>query len=503
MKRTRLYSIVCLSLIVLLNFSCAKDEGNYSYTELEKVSFSGETNNETIFVRQGEPLILAPELVYDGDANDLSYEWFVYLNSASASYVQDSTLIAKTKSLNYTVSPEVFVLGENYKLTYKVTNNKTGISVFQFYQLAVQDLFTQGWIFLEDKNGKADLSMILRNGTLYHGIYSGRNAAYPITNPKGFSISPQSISDGVAQDGKKFYVVGGNDAIELDGNTMKKRFDYAYLFFQAPSTIKPEYIAWGGANGNNLGLLINDGKLYPNMVGGFPGAKKFGAEMKSSAHNYDYSLAPQHISGANYSDTYNVFVFDRLNRCFYAVTSSNLNALDPASQNTALFDMNNVGMDLIKLDSSNVSTVRNAIMRTTDGSEAYLLQFRTTRTAAEPTINVAKQRLDAPGIAKTADLSCSTLSPHIFYVADSKLYRYEVTSNSYSMEYQFPTNETVSKIKFERHGYGQGLPRLIVATWNGTEGKVYYFKVGSTGTIQELDKSFTGFGKIIDLAYKY
>lgn len=503
MKTTRLSTVLYLSLLVLFTLSCAKDEGNYSYTELEKVSFSGEKNNETIFVRQGEPLTLSPEISYQGDASDLSYEWFVYLNSASASYVQDSTLIARTKSLNYTVSPDVFVLGESYKLTYKVTNNKTGISVFQFYQLEVQDLFTQGWIFLEDKAGRADLSMILRNGTVYHDIYSGRNAGYPIADPRSFTISPQSVSDGVAQDGKKFYIVGANDAIELDGNTMQKRFDYAYLFFQPPATIKPEYIAWGGVNGNNLGLLINGGKLYPNMVGGFPGAKKFGAEMKSSSHNYDYDLAPQHISGVNYSDTYNVFVFDRLNRCFYAVTSSNLNAFDPASQNTALFDMNNVGMDLIKLDSSNVSTVRNAIMRTTDGSDAYLLQFRTTRTAVEPTINVAKQRLDAPGLTKAADLSCSTLSPHIFYVADGKLYRYEVTSNTYTVEYQLPANEAVSKIKFERHGYGEGLPRLIVTTWNGTEGKVYYFKVSSTGTVQQLDKTFTGFGKIIDLAYKY
>ncbi|QRY57067.1 hypothetical protein BCY89_20010 [Sphingobacterium siyangense] len=503
MKRTKLYQLLYLCLITLLNFSCAKDEGNYSYTVLDKVSFPEEKSDTTIFIQQGKALTLSPEVVYNGDANDLSYEWFVYLNSASASYVQDSTLIAKTKSLNYTVSPDIFVLGENYKLTYKVTNSKTGLAVFRFYQLAVQDLFTQGWIFLEDRNGKADLSMILRNGTLYHDIYSGRNANYPIANPKSFSISPQSISDGVAQDGKKFYIVGASDAIELDGNTMKKRFDYAYLFFQAPATIKPEYIAWGGAGGNNLGLLINDGKLYPNMVGGFPGAKKFGAEMKSSTHEYTYNLAAQHISGANYSDTYNVFVFDRLNRCFYAVTSSNLNAFDAASQNTALFDMNNVGMDLIKLDSSNVSTVRNAIMRTTDGSEAYLLQFRTTRTAAEPTINVAKQHLNAPGLIKATDLSCSTLSPHIFYVADAKLYRYEVTSNSYTVEYQLPTNETVSKIKFERHGYGQGLPRLIVATWNGTEGKVYYFKVSPTGTIQSLDKTFTGFGRIIDLAYKY
>lgn len=129
--------------------------------------------------------------------------------------------------------------------------------------------------------------------------------------------------------------------------------------------------------------------------------------------------------------------------------------------------------------------------------------FEPRETAAEPTINVAKQHLDAPGLTKAADLSCSTLSPHIFYVADAKLYRYEVTSNSYTVEYQLPTNETVSKIKFERHGYGQGLPRLIVATWNGTEGKVYYFKVSPTGTIQSLDKTFTGFGRIIDLAYKY
>lgn len=489
-------------ILLILCVGCAKDHGNYSYIDIPKIGIDDATKTGTIFVKQGEQLKLAPTVQLNGNVDDLSYEWFVYLNSASASYVQDSTRIGTSKSLDYAVDPTIFTIGETYKLTYKVTNNKTGIAAFYFYQLSISDLFTQGWMFLEDKAGKADLSMILRDGTVYHDIFSFRNPTTPIANPKSFTISPFSVSDDVGPNGKKFYMTGANDAIELDGTTMKKRFDYDYLFFNAPSVVKPNFIGWGGANGSNVGLLINDGLLHANMVGGFPGAKKFGAQLRTPTLGYDYNLAPQYVSGNAYNDTYNIIMFDQIHRRFYSVTSSALLAFEAANQTASIFDMNDVGMDLIALDSSNVSTVRNAIMKG-DDNKGYLLQFRMLRNAENPSITVGKQEIVSPGIATVSQITASTLSPHLFYVYDGKIYRYEVTSNSYSEEYNLPANELVTKIKFQKHGYGNAIPRLIVTTWNGNEGKVYYFKISQTGTIESLDKIFTGFGKIIDLAYKY
>lgn len=491
------------AIAVMLIVSCAKDTGNYDYTEIPRIVIEDENASQSqIFIRQGGELKLTPNVQLNGNEDDLSFEWFVYLNSPSASYVQDSTLIATTRALDYTVDAEVFTIGEDYKLTYKVTNNTNGLSYFYFYQLTVTDLFTTGWMFLEERQTMADLSMILDDGTVYHHIYTDRNSDHPISHPQAFTISPRSISDGVGPDGKKYYIIGEGDAVELDGTTMRRRFDYDFLFFTPPPVSAPSYIAWGGGNGNNLGLLVNDGQFHPNLVGGFPGAKKFGAQLKSPENEYDYFLAPQHVSGKEYGDTYNVIMYDQLNQRFYDVAYNALRSFDAAAIDPAIFDMNDVGLDLIKLDSSNVAEIRNAIM--TDGVGAgYLLQFRTHRTAQQPVITVNKQVIASPGIASAKDLTCSTLSPHIFYVSNGKLYRYEVTSNMYTEEYTLPPGEQLTKIKFQRHGYGIAQPRLLLCTWNGSEGKVYYFRVNANGSLGELEQTYTGFGKIIDLAYKY
>jgi hypothetical protein len=178
-----------------------------------------------------------------------------------------------------------------------------------------------------------------------------------------------------------------------------------------------------------------------------------------------------------------------------------LKQFDAAAIDLEIFDMNDVGLNLVKLDFSNIIEIRNAIMKDDNGT-GYLLQFRMHRTAEQPLITVNKQILGAPGITKSVDVACSTLSPHIYYVSDGKLYRYEVTSDTYVNEYALPTGEELTKIAFQRDGYGDAQPRLVVCTWNGTEGKVYYFKVNANGSVGELDKTYTGFGKIIDLAYK-
>ncbi len=500
MKRL-LKNILYSSLFFLVLGSCYKDKGNYNYVEINPIGIKDETAPSKIFVQPGTPLQINPTLQLNGNEDNLSFQWFVYLNSGNASYVQDSTLIATSRTLDYIVDPNVFTIGEDYKLTYKVTNNKTGVSYFYFYQLSISDKYTVGWIYLEDRAGKADLSMIVRNGEIYRNIYSETNPDHPLTNPKSFTISATSISDDVSQAGKRFYIVAQNDGVELNGLTMKRRFDYNYLFFIPPDVVNPSYIGWAGASGNTTGILINNGILHTNLVGGFPGAKKFGAPLASPDNAYDYELAPQTISGEVYGDNYQIIMFDKKNRRFYDVKYNALNAFDNAAQDLNKFDLNDIGMDLIKLDSSNNAGMRNAIMKN-DSGKAYLLQFRTSR-ATNPVITERIQEIVSPGITQALDVTCSTISPHIYYVADAKLYKYEVSSNTYIVAYSFASNEAATKIKFEKHGYGNAQPRLIVTTWNGTEGKVYYFRVNPNGSIGSLDKTYTGFGKIIDLAYKY
>ncbi|GGH30505.1 hypothetical protein FAZ19_21195 [Sphingobacterium alkalisoli] len=495
------YNLFIASVLCLIMSGCYKDKGNYVYEDVNPITIKDEAVTEKLFAQPGSSLQLNPALELNGNEDDLSFQWFAYLNSSAASYSQDSTLIATSRRLDYIVDPSVFTVGEDYKLTYKVTQKKTGVSYFYFYQLSVSDKYTVGWIFLEDKATKADLSMISRSGEVIHNIYTETNPDYPLKNPTSFTISHESVSDQVGRDGKRFYITTEDDAIELDGLTMTKRFDYNYLFFVPPSLKKPSYIGWAGGTGNLAGILINDGKLHVNMVGGFPGAKKFGAPLSSPQGDYDYDLASQTISGTEYTDLYQIFMFDKKHRRFFDVKPNALRRFDDAVQDLDIIDLNNVRMDLIKMDSSHNNVIRNAVMKGLD-NETYLLTFKTTR-KGEETITESKQKLNAPYLSDALDLTCSTLAPHIYYAHDGKLYRYEITSDNYTVGYTFPATEVTTKIKFQKHGYGNAQARLIACTWNGSEGKVYYFKVNPNGSIGELDKTFTGFGKIVDLAFKY
>ncbi|HTG57541.1 MAG TPA: hypothetical protein VL943_14790, partial [Niabella sp.] len=112
--------------------------------------------------------------------------------------------------------------------------------------------------------------------------------------------------------------------------------------------------------------------------------------------------------------------------------------------------------------------------------------------------------MNAPGIVNATALASSTLTPHIFYAVGNKLHKYETTSNVSSEVFNLPAGETVTQMDYVRAAAGTGLQRLVVATWNGTEGKVYYFNISSVGDLgSNYTQVFNGFKKIIDFVYKY
>ncbi|MDA3616531.1 PKD-like family lipoprotein [Polluticaenibacter yanchengensis] len=494
-----------LVAIVLLISACYKDKGNYDYETINSITVTDSAAASKIYLFHDDTLKLNPTVNQTLPTSDLSYLWFVYNNSTNSAYNLPRDTIATTKNLSHIIKSDIFVLGEVYKLTLKVTDNITGVSSFILYDLEISNKYGTGWLLLENNNDKGDFSMVLPNNTAERNLYSLLNTGSTLGKPVSITSSPFSVTDDLSTPNRRIYIQTENDAIELNNLTLTKKFDIGYLFFAKPQIVKPGFIGWTGyLSGTTLyqriGLAVNNGLVHTNMVGGFPGIKKWGEALPNPDGKYDYEVAPFFAGATIYSPTYTNVVYDKKYKRFYSIGTNALVAFSPSAGTH--FDFNNVGLDFIALDSSNITNQYNAVLK--DGSTAYLLQFKTVAATGDPVVSVGKTLMNAAGIATATSVASSTITPHIFYSAANELYRYESTSNTYLKAYSFAANENVTAIDYQKFVPGTGNQRLVVATWNGTEGKFYYFDISTLGTLStNYTNVFTGFKKIIDIAYKY
>lgn len=492
-----------LSFVFMLS-SCYKDKGNYAYHKINSITVTDPLSTSRMLIFQGDTLRLNPEIAQTTPSDNLSYAWFVYNNSSNSEYDMPRDTIYREKDLNYKITGDVFVLGENYRLTLKVTDNETGVSSVLQYDLSVVNKYGSGWMFLEKNGENGDVSMILPDNSVEHGLYSLLNPEKPIINPVGFTATSFDVTDDLSDPNKRIYIFSENDLFELSNLTFTHKFEMGYLFFSPPKIVKPTYIGWAAYSYDvwqfeRMGIAINNGLVHTNMVGGFPGEKKWGDALANPDGKYDYDIAPYVAGATDYAGAYPVVVYDRKYQRFYTVWENSLEAFPPTA--STVFDMNDVGLDLLLLDSANVEDRYNAVMK--DGNTPYLLQLTTEVTSADPSATVAKIAMNAPGIENATALASSTLTPHIFYAVDNKLYKYETTSNTYASIFDFPAGENITCMDYLKSNPETGEQQLVVASWDGTEGKVYRFTVSAVGNVGANPNIFTGFNKIIGLAYKF
>lgn len=492
-------NLTIISILAILFSSCYKDKGNYEYAAANQMKITA-TGSTTIPITFGDTLKLNPVITQTTAQNEenLTFEWTVFDNSPASSYNLPKTVLGTTRNLSVKITEPPFTLNQNYRLTYKVTDKRTGVSSFLFYNLTIINKYAQGWMFLEDKAGVGDFSMLLPNGTVERNVYSTLNSGAPMGKPVSLEITPFQITDDISPASKKIYLLTETDGMELSYQTMLKKFNYGYLFYAAPATIKPTRLTWASTStsaslSGSLGVAINNGKVHSNLVGGFPGSKKWGASLLNPAGNQNYTIAPFVAGGTTYVAT----VYDIVNKRFYSTGNTVLNSFPVTA--SSVFDMNNVGMDLLYMDSANVVREYNAVFKD-DTNTPYLLKFKTVATAAAPNITLVKTQMTAPDVVNMTAAASSTLTPHIYYSVGNKMYKYETTSNSTVPQYTFPAGETVIKMKFSRAPAGTS--QLIAVTWTGTESKVYFFDVSTVGDFTTYSNVYGGFARIVDLGYK-
>lgn len=512
LKNKRIAGLFLFIGLVSLS-GCYKDHSNQDIIPVNKVEISDPKAESQIVVYQGDYLILKPELsqTLAENIDQLEFSWIVYNSNSSVSLASPRIELSKEYELNYLIKGDPFILGEPYTVRLGVTDKVSNVTSYLNYKIIVGNKYGTGWLVLEDESGKGDLSFVFPDFTAEHGIYNDRNTA-AITGPRKLEISTFPITDDMSANSKKIYILADKGSQEYNYLTMVKKFDYGFLFFSAPPIEKPTVMTWtseysyNGVRSASMGIAINDGKLHSNLVGGFPGVKKWGDVALNPQGNNNYSLAPFAVGG----ETFPAIVYDNTSKRFYRIQGYNPTPVAgtlevfPSGETTgvsSVFDMNNVGLTMLFQDSADVMHDYNAVMKS-DDNQLYLLRYKTKNTTASPIITLGKTLMNAPGFLNYSAAAGSTTTPHIYYSSTNEVLRYETSSNTVVETYSFPAGENVTAIKYAKYSGSDG-PILVVSTWNGSIGKIYYFSINANGAMGSYTNVVTGFSKIVDLVFKY
>lgn len=492
MKIARYFPVLAVAIITTVTFtSCYKDKGNYSYDILNDITIT-DTIATTYTVIQFDTLKISPVVSAKLNSSSLKYEWTARRRDPSNPSGEHPVFLLSTqKALTARISLTPAV----YRVILKVTDTVTQISSFLFYQLTVGTNLSRGWMFVQQFANSGDISLLAPTGRWFHHIFEEVNG-YPL------SKNLHTVEVNTAFNPREVYLLEEDSAREVSPTGFSVIRSFNNWFFTPPSPVKPlrNLVYTPPTRYEQTGILINKGLVHFKRYGGFGGAVLYGPELTLDGAA-DYAMSRYILMGDMNAARYMAVFYETKSKRFVGLrgpaggTTANLVAFPDSVAGTA-FDPNKVGMDLLYAGNSPQNFIYNAILKHGSG-DCYLYRLNlTTATGA-----MLKQKMNAAGINAMTSAVPSLVLDYIYYSEANNIHMYEVGPNASSPLFSFPAGESVTAMAIES---AFSTTVLMVATYNGTEGKVYQFKLNVDGKFMggSYENMYTGFGKIVQIAYK-
>ncbi|MDD7888019.1 PKD-like family lipoprotein [Flavivirga sp. 57AJ16] len=479
-----------VAIITVLYYSCDSSSDNANdVTDFNEITVNVMESEAPTTVLQFDTLRINPVISqsHELDETNLSYEWTLrtderYIN---APIDEEVVTISNERNLEYKVG----LTTGDWKFVCRVTDENTGVTSVGHFFVAVQNQFTEGWLVLEESNGLGDLSIILPNGDIFNKVYSSINPSKPLEIPLR-----QLVVSNFPYGTDEITILSENSGVQLDYNELLNVSNLEELFWNAPSVLHPEYHVWQETSN---GFIINGGKVHLQVRGGFPGDKKYGDPMAFPNDVGDnYSVAPFVATGDVYGVPYPAAIYDNQGQYFLYLSSglSPLLKQFPPVSNGAPFDMNNVGLEMIYMETANEQNLINAVMKD-ESNVYYMLQVRLN--ATEPA-QLYQLMSTAPEVVNSTTFKSSKTLQRMYYGVGDGIYLYDIPSGLIiGDKFTFPGGETITVMEIDDNDPNV----MMVATWDGNEGHVYELNLSGTGEMT-LGEQYDGFGQIVDMDYK-
>jgi len=486
-------------------FSCKKDIGNYDYIEINELKEINGLPAEVSAV-YGKPIKITPEIKFTKDPNfdetKYSFEWtYIGSNGLGGSKL---FLLAKTRNIDMVMQ----IVAGSYTAYYNITEKATGVKYLTKFTLKVVNEINEGWIMMNEANGKARVDMLSLNAnnnfdlvidllaTTGSELKLEGKPVMTYTYGTGLLVGPDAINYGL-------YFGTDQGTTKVNPNSFKwtKTMGLNYeMFGDIPpgfyaDVIRQQY--------SEASYMIGKGNAYyyeraVNVYYSTP-INYITAEKK------DFEIEP-FVAGNQNTVIGNNILYDKTNRRFIkhsgsAATSTTIPDPDAAQK---LFSFS-TGMDLlymrwIPFNGGEVFSV----LKDPSSSKRYLARFN-------PTNNAQSYYSEIIG-TDFNNAEFYAINPefgYIFYTVGSKIYQYDMVYKTTKLMADFGSKKIsyFDFYEFKKTTKYTGSNKLMVGLYdpttnNGTEGSLNIYTVpGLNGDII-LDKSYSGFGRIKSLTYR-
>lgn len=508
----------------VLAVSCARDLGNYEYTELEGPDVSGISESYEILTL--ETLEIVPVIEGGLGEDGYTYEWKVIDNNND----NEETVLSTSRNLDY----EVTLAPGSYSMYYTLTETETGIKWQTETELTVNSSMSEGWMVLCSDEGAARLDFISAvTGTTYRDILRS-DIETGMPEYKG----PRKIQwlSSMTDESSPYYLLTDDGATRLGKDTFGWEAGYSLVYESGAGTdLRPYSIVCSGVGK----MLVSGTDAYYCEVIGISG-------LYGSAVNTGFRVAP--AIGANvlastiYAAVYLLYDID--NRKFMAYCP----LLDDIGGYGTLQEMDEMGEIAEEQTAGKegaegvVETVQfeypegydyvymentcydpgNASMGVTytilaDGDRRYVYGIQCGDMLVYADCSYVLGKALYTDISSCTDITSdgnlyafSSLRSYMYYASGGKVYRADLSENPAVSELQFElSGETVTCLKFNLYQNSSNSQKrydLVVGSrTSGGEGilRIYegYDSGGDFSGAQPAE-TYSGFAEIADATYK-
>jgi len=484
-----------LTAIIMGMASCYKDIGNYDYSEINEPTISGIEDSYTVLL--GEHFTLKPEITFSKDqSNDTSnytYEWIGIRT--------DNVLPADVRrviSVYRNIDQVITLAPGPYRVYYRVKDKNTGVQWQKIFNMTVVSSIYEGWMVLNDVNGKSRVDML----SVLDGEYT---PIIDVLGTTGSDIPASALGKPIYINCYPFdptfygiYICTDAGTNKIHPETFKWDFTYniKYEFLgNLPDNFTINYMTnlsgntgWYHGSDNNVYYYYRVFQIKPdvpiNLVKGEPAAFK----------------ASKYIAAINGT----AILYDETNKRFVRhINNESTSTLMPAG---TLFDYNTdkelVYMTYTPYGNGNVF----AILDSVETQQRFLARF----SLGSSITQLYYEEMTGTDILQGENFAVSPDLGYIFYNVGGKVYEYDMVLKTSKLMLDFGSQK-ISMMKFHRFvsrsKYAALANKLIVASYDpakpeGSNGKLQFYTVPPVNGDLVLESEFTNLGKVVSLAYR-
>lgn len=488
------------SVFALVNLSsCFEDEGNYNYVDLPRFEVDTTGVNMSMTVTQFDQLSVPSRLVYDGNKGDLDFYWVAYGTDFYGENISDT--LAKTENF----SQEVALRPGSYLLEFLAVVKETGRRSSMQYNLTVESAVGSGLLVLYDKGGECDVDIIktktligsLAESKVVRNIYSRVEGNTKLT---GTPLAMEYFSS--MEHIEIFTETGG---VWVSPDDMGQMATFNEMFWDTPAVCKPQGLF---KQANYAAYLVNNGLVY--YLNGN------GIYSSNPVYLYPGELT---IEDSYYAAPWTTWAWGGVPYCYdmmhgrFLVGGSWSSLLQIPSDEK----LKNLNMDMHYMAPgfSPSGSYAYAVMEGKSGEGWHLYSMNVTSNPNSCKLVADFDLTDAPEFASSRCYAYNSVSPLFYYASATNLYvcPFDIDSATPATPSQpswtCPSGEEITCMRlFTESGVdlkeSAANKFLLVATWNGSEGKLYILKTDmASGVIDSAPvETYSGFGKIATVAFK-